>query len=138
MNRNEQHRRDPFPYVMGGVIGALVVGLMMVVFLLGSNSPNNVGTVPAGAGVTTLPQGNNQPLATQPASNNQIEPTRMPIEEFMALYNDPAKRPLIVDVRAKAAYEAGHIDGAISLPDGEMESRLAELPKDKLIVAYCQ
>ena len=66
------------------------------------------------------------------------EPVRMPVEEFIALYEDPAKRPIIVDVRSSAAYEEGHIAGAVSIPDDETESRLNELPKDRLIVAYCQ
>jgi rhodanese-related sulfurtransferase len=67
-----------------------------------------------------------------------IEPERMPVEEFIALYADPAKRPIIVDVRSSVAYAEGHIAGAVSIPDAETESRLSELPKDRLIVAYCQ
>jgi hypothetical protein len=67
-----------------------------------------------------------------------IEPERMPIEEFIALYADPAKRPIIVDVRTAQSYAEGHIAGAVSIPDAETESRLNELPKDRLIVAYCQ
>jgi uncharacterized protein (UPF0333 family) len=67
-----------------------------------------------------------------------IEPTRMPIEDFIKLYNDPANRPIIVDVRSEVAYNEGHIAGAINIPGFEAETRLNELPKDKLIVAYCQ
>jgi predicted sulfurtransferase len=43
----------------------------------------------------------------------------------------------IVDVRAKDAYDFEHAEGAISIPLAQLESRLAELPKDKLIAAYC-
>jgi hypothetical protein len=141
-NRYVEHRRDPFPYVMGGVIGALVVGLMMVMFLIGSSTsggnPSNSGGI---AGATTLPPANNpqaQTTTISAAGPTQVEAVRMPIEEFMTLYSDPAKRPIIVDVRTKQAYDEGHIAGAISIPDPETEQRLAELPKDKLIVAYCQ
>ncbi|HKP53552.1 MAG TPA: rhodanese-like domain-containing protein [Chloroflexia bacterium] len=67
-----------------------------------------------------------------------IEPVRMPVEEFIALYEDPAKRPIIVDVRTAQSFAEGHIAGAVSIPDADTESRLSELPKDKLIVAYCQ
>ncbi|HKP52555.1 MAG TPA: rhodanese-like domain-containing protein [Chloroflexia bacterium] len=144
-NRYVEHKRDPFPYVMGGVIGALVVGLMMVMFLIGSStSGGNQNNNQGGAGVTTLPQANNGNPQAQTTTISvgttppQIEATRMPIEEFITLYSDPAKRPIIVDVRAKQAYDEGHIAGAISIPDAETESRLSELPKDKLIVAYCQ
>jgi predicted sulfurtransferase len=44
---------------------------------------------------------------------------------------------LIVDVRNKDAYDFEHAEGAIHIPYAELESRLAELPKDKLIAAYC-
>jgi len=60
------------------------------------------------------------------------------LDEFKALYDDPAKRPLILDVRAKDAFDAGHITGAISFPESDVDARVAELPKDKLIIAYCQ
>ena len=36
------------------------------------------------------------------------------------------------------AFDAGHITGAISFPESDVDARVAELPKDKLIVAYCQ
>lgn len=49
--------------------------------------------------------------------------------------NDEA---ILLDVRPAVEYEAGHLPGAISLPLDEVEYRLAELPEDKLIVAYCR
>jgi rhodanese-related sulfurtransferase len=66
------------------------------------------------------------------------DPPRMPLETFKALYDDPAKRPLIIDVRSAETYDSGHIAGAISFPEADVDARIAELPKDKLIVAYCQ
>jgi rhodanese-related sulfurtransferase len=54
------------------------------------------------------------------------------------LYDDPAKRPIILDVRAKETFDAGHITGAESFPEADVDTRVSELPKDKLIVAYCQ
>ncbi len=44
---------------------------------------------------------------------------------------------VIVDVRSKDAYDQEHAAGAISIPVTEIEGRLAELPKNKLIAAYC-
>lgn len=43
----------------------------------------------------------------------------------------------VFDVRDKVSYEAGHIKGAKLVPWGEVEKRLAEFPKNKLIVTYC-
>ena len=45
---------------------------------------------------------------------------------------------VLVDVRPQIEYEAGHIEGARSIPLPELERRLAELPPDTEIVAYCR
>jgi rhodanese-related sulfurtransferase len=47
--------------------------------------------------------------------------------------------PLVVlDVRPAAEHAAGHLPGAVSIPVGELRRRLAELPADREIVAYCR
>src|SRR6516165_8181202 len=45
---------------------------------------------------------------------------------------------VLVDVRPCEEFDAGHIDGARSIPLAELEQRLAELPADLEIVAYCR
>jgi rhodanese-related sulfurtransferase len=45
---------------------------------------------------------------------------------------------VLVDVRPEIEYEAGHIEGARSIPLAELERRLAELPPDAEVVAYCR
>ena len=45
---------------------------------------------------------------------------------------------LAVDVRPAEEYAAGHIPGAISIPLEELADRLAELPADVDVVAYCR
>jgi len=44
----------------------------------------------------------------------------------------------VLDVRPIEEYNAGHIPGALSIPLKELERRLAELPCDQEIVAYCR
>lgn len=44
----------------------------------------------------------------------------------------------LVDVRPHEEYQAGHIPGAINIPVAELAGRLAELPADRDIVAYCR
>jgi rhodanese-related sulfurtransferase len=44
----------------------------------------------------------------------------------------------VLDVRPAEEYRSGHIAGAISLPLPELQDRLAELPRDQDIVAYCR
>ena len=43
-----------------------------------------------------------------------------------------------IDVRPADEFAAGHIRGAIHLPLKELERRLAGLPRDQEIVAYCR
>ncbi|HEX6460310.1 MAG TPA: metalloregulator ArsR/SmtB family transcription factor [Thermoleophilaceae bacterium] len=45
---------------------------------------------------------------------------------------------VLIDVRPEDEYSAGHIEGARSVPIAELERRLAELPADREIVAYCR
>ena len=45
---------------------------------------------------------------------------------------------VLIDVRPRREFEAGHIGGARSIPVEELESRLVELPVDSEIVAYCR
>jgi rhodanese-related sulfurtransferase len=45
---------------------------------------------------------------------------------------------VLIDVRPRREFDAGHIDGARSIPVEELESRLVELPVDGEIVAYCR
>jgi rhodanese-related sulfurtransferase len=45
---------------------------------------------------------------------------------------------VVVDVRPEEEFAAGHIEGARSIPLEELERRLAELPPDHEVVAYCR
>jgi rhodanese-related sulfurtransferase len=45
---------------------------------------------------------------------------------------------VVLDVRPAAEYGAGHLPGAVSIPVGELRRRLAELPRDREVVAYCR
>src|ERR671927_1489752 len=45
---------------------------------------------------------------------------------------------VLVDVRPAEEFEAGHIEGARSIPIAELHDRLAEVPADREVVAYCR
>jgi len=44
----------------------------------------------------------------------------------------------LLDVRPAEEYRAGHIPGALSVPLAELARRLAGLPRDREVVAYCR
>jgi rhodanese-related sulfurtransferase len=45
---------------------------------------------------------------------------------------------IVLDVRPRREYEAGHIPGARSIPPDETRQRLRDLPIDVEVVAYCR
>ena len=72
-----------------------------------------------------------QQTAPPPADNAR----RITADELHRLWekNDV----FIIDTRAEPAYKQEHIKGSISMPSGTVLQHLDELPKDKLIAAYC-
>jgi rhodanese-related sulfurtransferase/DNA-binding transcriptional ArsR family regulator len=57
-------------------------------------------------------------------------------EELLRLLKDGAV--IIIDTRPEIEYEQGHISSARSVPIEKLRRRLAELPRDVEIVAYCR
>ncbi|WP_197711482.1 metalloregulator ArsR/SmtB family transcription factor [Cellulomonas sp. WB94] len=45
---------------------------------------------------------------------------------------------VVVDVRPAEEFAAGHIPGAVSIPLGDLTDRMADLPVDAAVVAYCR
>ncbi len=43
-----------------------------------------------------------------------------------------------LDVREPAEWQAGHIEQAVHIPMGQLNARIAEIPKDQEIVAVCR
>ena len=51
------------------------------------------------------------------------------------LGTDP--RPFLLDVREPWEFAAGHVPGAVLIPLGELEQRVAEVPRDRPVFAIC-
>lgn len=45
--------------------------------------------------------------------------------------------PLVIDVRSPKEYAAGHIQGAVNIPAGELSKKLAHIPQNQAVVTYC-
>ncbi|MDQ3802998.1 MAG: rhodanese-like domain-containing protein [Acidobacteriota bacterium] len=81
---------------------------------------------PAASAVQDSPERSNDPFASIP---------RVTVAELAAALKEG--RAVALDVRPAEAFAEEHIRGAISIPEEEVVGRAGELPKDKLVVAYC-
>ena len=57
-------------------------------------------------------------------------------QELHVLRN-AAPLPLVIDVRGSSEYVAGHVQGAINIPLGQLSRKLKQIPRDQLTVTYC-
>ncbi len=46
--------------------------------------------------------------------------------------------PLVIDVRTNKEWNAGHIDGAMHIPLGDLARRAAEIPRDRPVATMCE
>jgi len=70
-----------------------------------------------------------------PSAQHADDVRRMKIEELRDQLG--SDKIVVYDVRDQKAYDLGHIKGAKLVPFSEVGKRLADFPKDKLIVTYC-
>jgi hydroxyacylglutathione hydrolase len=72
-------------------------------------------------------------------AGGDIESTgRLTVQELAArLAEGPATAPLLIDVRQDGEYAAGHVPGSVHIRGGDLQSRLAELPRDRPLATIC-
>jgi len=51
--------------------------------------------------------------------------------------NNFTEKAVIIDVRSPEAFEAGHLENAINIPQTAIRSNLASVPHDKPVILYC-
>ncbi|MEI6208935.1 MAG: rhodanese-like domain-containing protein [Desulfuromonadales bacterium] len=64
-------------------------------------------------------------------------PGEINLDEFKKFATDPPSNVMIIDPRTASEGKAGMLKSAKLIPAEELKDRLAEIPKDKLIVFYC-
>jgi len=75
--------------------------------------------------------------ATQIAYAPKPRAGSLPADEFAKLARNTPTEVLILDVRNPDEANAGMIKGALLIPDEELATRMAEVPKSKRIVTHC-
>jgi len=101
----------------------LPLALIIAAGLLACNSNETL--------LSQTPRPANQTAATPPPDNAR----RITAEELHKLWEK--NEVVIIDTRAESAYKQEHIKGSISVPAGSLATKLSELPKGKMIAAYC-
>jgi len=61
-----------------------------------------------------------------------------PVDLAELLRRAEAGDVVVLDVRPAPEYAAAHLPGAVNIPLEQLEDRLAELPADREVVAYCR
>ena len=124
---------------MRAFISSSAATVLAVVLLAGCNTTQNENRsakVPAAAptpvAATTKPTPSL--AATQSKEPNDGVRRITPAELQAAMEKGEA---VVVDVRGQAAYQRGHIKGALLIPADQIAARAGELPRDKTIVTYC-
>lgn len=113
--KKTQQKLDPSIWVI--LIGGLMLLVAVVVLLIQSQQPSPL---------TTSTQNPNIPYP-------QVE--RISVQDAKAAYD--AGTAVFVDTRTIDSYNTGHIPGAISIPEDEMEARFTELDPNDWIITYC-
>ncbi len=82
---------------------------------------------------------NTEETTTPATTSNSVGYEQISGEEAKRLM-DTEKDYVIIDARTESEFEDGHIEGAILIPEYEIEQRAEkELPdKDQLILVYCR
>lgn len=60
------------------------------------------------------------------------------VQEFVELKAAEPDRLLVLDVRETPERDGGVIEGSLSIPLGKLESRTAEVDREKLVVVHCK
>lgn len=67
-------------------------------------------------------------------ARDELEPVNR--DELLSRVSEGAI--IVLDVRPREEYEAGHISGAVSVPLADLKGRMASLPRGAEVVAYCR
>ena len=60
------------------------------------------------------------------------------VDEAYEKWRSNPKGVVFIDVRSLSSYEIRHIKGAVSIPSWEIGDRVADIPRDKYLIIYCQ
>ena len=106
----------------------VLVVIAAAMFLGGCISQNTSSPTNVSRTQTPAPAADDDHAAQKTVERVSISDARVAVERGEAVF---------VDVRQAGQYQAGHIAGALSLPEADIPTRGSSLPKGKKIITYC-
>jgi 3-mercaptopyruvate sulfurtransferase SseA len=103
--------------------------LVFLAFIVGA------GLIACNSNETLLSQNPRPANQSAPATPPPDNARRITAEELHKLWE--ANEVVIIDTRSESAYKQEHIKGSILVPAGTLAAKFDQLPKGKMIVAYC-
>jgi 3-mercaptopyruvate sulfurtransferase SseA len=128
--KGKQRSSDLSSLLIPIIVGVVVVAIIVGAIFLNEKHQTVTADVP---GTLSVPIVTAEPLPT----------TGIPYPDVPRISLADAKSSLdkgqavLIDVRSQAEYDQSHAVGALLLPSDQVESRLTELPRDKLLILYC-
>lgn len=116
----------------GGLVQSRKEGLQVIYRLTDDAIPTVVG------GICGLAERHLAEVERIVRENFDRRDSLTPVRRDQLLQMARAGEATVIDVRPSSEYEAGHIPGAINIPLDTLPERLAELPIEQEIVAYCR
>ena len=58
--------------------------------------------------------------------------------DYLRWLIDSRQPVVVIDLRPRAEYAAGHLPGALSVPITELDRRFGEIPTTPMVVLYCR
>ena len=110
--------------------------ILAVAALTACNSTDGSGSGSSAAKAKASPSATKPPAPATPPTASQGDGVRRVTTTELKEALDKGTA-VVVDVRAEEQYKAGHIKGALHIPETEIAARAGELPRDKMIVTYC-
>jgi hypothetical protein len=128
--RKQPARNPPSPAIPI-VAGAIIVIIIAAAALIASQSRRILSAGALGGGAA--PVATARALPTEPVPYPDV--ARISLQETTDKLEQG--QAVLIDVRDRSSYDAGHAAGALSFPESEIDSRLNELPRDKELILYC-
>ncbi|HYJ46700.1 MAG TPA: rhodanese-like domain-containing protein [Pyrinomonadaceae bacterium] len=106
--------------------------MLAIIALAACNSKDKSGGAGSAGGATVVKNAAS-PQSTPNVPNDGVR--RITTVELRDMVDKGTA--VVIDTRDAASYKANHIKGSINIPVNDVASRIGELPRDKMIAAYC-